>query len=238
MKAIILQFLRLSVSLQLLASMWSAAAEPAPSCASVNFGAHGPYHPVMTLPAKYHVHDFTSNDDPLPDGSWSVGKYDEVRPTLYATEMFQDATKSVDGFAGVRNVHVGLDIGGPTHTPVHAWYAGSVLHSGYNPDAGDYGWCVVTEHEVGGVAVYSLYGHLDESTATLSPVGRQFEAGAVLGGLGERHENGGWPPHLHFQLALERPTTHDLPGVVSQEDRAAALLQYPDPRLVLGPLYE
>lgn len=227
-----------SGALGLLALLQGALAEPAATCASVNFGAHGPYHPVVALPAHYHLHDFSSSDDPLPDGSWSVGKYDEARPTLYATEMFQDEAKAADGFAGVRDVHVGLDIGGPAHTPVHAWRAGFVLYSGYNPAAGDYGWCLVTEHDVGGVPIFSLYGHLDAAAAAQSPAGRRFEAGAVLGGLGERHENGGWPPHLHFQLALQRPATHDLPGVVSRHDRAAALAQYPDPRLVLGPLYE
>jgi hypothetical protein len=45
-------------------------------------------------------------------------RFDEVRPTLYDTEMFQDSAKEVDGFAGVRDVHVGLDIGGPVGTPV------------------------------------------------------------------------------------------------------------------------
>ena len=33
------------------------------------------------------------------------------------------------------------------------------------------------------------------------------------------------------------PETHDMPGVVSPTDRPRALLHYPDPRLVLGPLY-
>ena len=32
--------------------------------------------------------------------------------------------------------------------------------------------------------------------------------------------------HLHFQLALNPPTTHDMPGVVSIRDRSEALLEY------------
>ena len=32
--------------------------------------------------------------------------------------------------------------------------------------------------------------------------------------------------HLHFQLALNPPTTHDMPGVVSVADRAESLLEY------------
>lgn len=112
-----------------------------------------------------------------------------------------------------------------------------MLHAGYNPDMGDYGHVIVTEHNFDGVAVYALYGHLDAKTLDLSPRGRKFQAGEVLGGLGDRPENGGWPPHVHFQLSLARPATHDLPGVVSRADRMTALELYPDPRLVLGELY-
>ena len=70
-----------------------------------------------------------------------------------------------------------------------------------------------------------------------SPVGRRFAAGEVLGWLGEPHENGGWPPHVHLQLAWERPAIPDLPGAVRREERVAAMALYPDPRLVLGPIY-
>ena len=59
----------------------------------------------------------------------------------------------------------------------------------------------------------------------------------VIAWIGDRHENGGWNPHLHFQLSLVRPEVADLPGAVSDADRAHALTLYPDPRLVLGSLY-
>ena len=70
-----------------------------------------------------------------------------------------------------------------------------------------------------------------------SPPGRRFNAGDELGWLGGREENGGWPPHVHFQLCLKRPDTHDLPGVVTRAEREEALRLYPDPRLVLGKLW-
>ncbi len=44
--------------------------------------------------------------------------------------------------------------------------------------------------------------------------------------------------HLHFQLAVHPPKTqHDMPGVVALADRDEALLEYVDPRYVLGELY-
>ena len=55
--------------------------------------------------------------------------------------------------------------------------------------------------------------------------------------MGDKHENGGWDPHLHFQLSLIEPSTHDMPGVVDPNDREEFLINYPDPRLVMGPIY-
>ena len=55
--------------------------------------------------------------------------------------------------------------------------------------------------------------------------------------MGDHSENGGWEPHLHFQLSYQEPDTHDMPGVVEPSKRDEALEIYPDPRLVLGALY-
>lgn len=56
--------------------------------------------------------------------------------------------------------------------------------------------------------------------------------------MGGVNENGGWTPHLHLQLCTEKPNECDMPGVVSQKDIATMLEVYPDPRLVLGNLYQ
>ena len=164
------------------------------------------FHPVIpTLRAgEYLVRDFTSGPDerPLAELGFAhdVGRYNERRPAMY------DATNSiaVAGFADAhkREIHVGVDIGGAVNTPVHAFCDGVVHCCGYNSAKGDYGNVIVTEHSLGGVAVYALYGHLDGSTLGVSPVGRTVAAGDVVGALGDRHENGGWPPHVHFQLSL------------------------------------
>ena len=82
-----------------------------------------------------------------------------------------------------------------------------------------------------------MYGHLDAASIEGKRIGQKIEAGEVIAWFGDFDENGGWEPHLHFQLSLVEPETHDLPGVVASEDRERALRDYPDPRLVLGPLY-
>ena len=132
---------------------------------------------------------------------------------------------------------MGIDIGGPAGTPCMAFMDGEISHFGYNPAAGDYGNVVITKHEIGGALVWALYGHLDAASIEGKRIGQKIEAGEVIAWFGDFDENGGWEPHLHFQLSLVEPETHDLPGVVASEDREKALRDYPDPRLVLGPLY-
>jgi murein DD-endopeptidase MepM/ murein hydrolase activator NlpD len=131
-----------------------------------------------------------------------------------------------DLFAGRRCLHVGVDLGGPAGVAVHAFADGRVLHAGYNPAPGDYGHVVVTEHTVDGRPLYALHGHLSAATLTLVSPGDAVARGQVIGWLGAEHENGGWPPHVHFQLSWERPAR-----------REEMLARYPDPRMVLGPIY-
>ena len=169
---------------------------------------------------------------------WDVGRYDERRRNMYTTALFGNASKEIDGYEGVRDVHIGLDIGGPVGTAVFAPLDGVVHSFGYNEAAGDYGHVVVTEHVVGAHRVWMLFGHLDASSVAFKRVGGKVRRGDRVGAMGDKHENGGWPAHVHFQLSLVRPSTHDMPGVVSLAQRAKALLEYPDPRLVAGPLYD
>lgn len=218
------------------------------------------FAPVVLLPESRYVvvRDFSRGVDALPPrgnpvvcalrrllrrpatqrcARWEVGRYDERRRSMYTTELFDDAEYSIDGYAGVRDVHIGLDIGGPVGTPVFAPEDGFVHSFGYNAAAGDYGHVVVLESVVGDATVWMLFGHLDAATSAFKRQGQHVSRGERIGAMGAKHENGGWLPHLHFQLALVEPATHDMPGVVSVAQRERALADYPDPRLVAGDLY-
>lgn len=177
---------------------------------------------------------------PTPPGTWNIGKFDENRVGMYTSEHFQDISNSIDGYAGQRTVHLGIDLGGPVGTKVHAFTDGVVHSVGYNADLGDYGYVVVIEHTLPtNQTVWALYGHLDKSTLQrVRRPGKHIKKGHVVGRVGDVHENGGWRgPHVHFQLSVFAPRTHDMPGASSMEDRHKALLHYPDPRFVLGPIY-
>jgi murein DD-endopeptidase MepM/ murein hydrolase activator NlpD len=177
-------------------------------------------------------------------GGYAVGRYDENRVNMYASDMFDDSTHAIDGYTGQRTVHIGIDLDGPLHTKVFSFAKGAVHSAGYNADLGDYGNVIVIEHDLGDAVngkerkIWALYGHLNEASVQNMPPGKPIKRGQYLGRFGDIHENGGWRiPHVHFALSIEPPDSHDMPGVVSMEDRPRALVQYPDPRWVLGELY-
>ena len=188
------------------------------------------FGPTLRLPAQYHVHDFSRGDTQEIDHEFThgIGRYNERRPGMYQGEHFT---------RDCRDIHMGLDIGAPVGTEVHAFFPGRIFKLGNNTKPYDYGPTIITAHEWLGQTVYALHGHLSQTSLGLRSEGNRFEVGEVLGTLGDKSENGGWHPHLHFQLSLATPLEADLPGVVSQEDHAWALMAFPDPRLVLGPVY-
>ena len=147
---------------------------------------------------------------------------------MYAGEQYEEPK---------RDIHVGLDIAAPVGTAVHAFYDGRIAFQGDNDQAYDYGPTIITEHTWLGQTVFALHGHLSRKSLRQYTVGDAFAKGDIIGWLGTQEENGGWNPHVHFQLSLVKPETHDLPGVVSAADREWARVNYPDPRLVLGRLY-
>jgi hypothetical protein len=103
---------------------------------------------------------------------------------------------------------------------------------------GDYGHVVVTEQVIEGRTLWALFGHLSAASVKKWSVGDVVSSGEVLGWFGDETENGGWPPHLHLQLSWVQPEGIDIPGVVRPDQRTWALERYPDPRMVLGNLYE
>ncbi|MFP5459362.1 MAG: peptidoglycan DD-metalloendopeptidase family protein [Bacteriovoracia bacterium] len=187
------------------------------------------FSPVIELPATYEVYDFTKGYDPNRSmlSEYGIGRFDEVRKGMYTTELF----------AGERNIHMGIDIAAPVGTSIRSFFDGEIYLFAYNAAPGDYGHTLITKHELNGTEVYALYGHLSAASTANKAVGQKVNAGDVIAWVGDKSENGGWNPHLHFQLSLSRPVACDMPGAVAAKDREAALKIYPDPRLVLGPLY-
>lgn len=187
----------------------------------------GSYHPIIHLPDEYEVRDFTQGIYTPSKYEYDIGKYDELRPGMYKSDLFNNN----------RYLHIGIDIGAPIGTPCMAFEDGEISHFGYNADEGDYGYVIITNHKIGRKKIWTLYGHLDSKSIKDKKIGQKISKGEVICWIGDKHENGGWEPHLHFQISLLEPDTHDMPGVVEPNLREYALLNYPDPRLILGAIY-
>ncbi len=158
-----------------------------------------------------------------------VGGYDEDR-AVYTSPIFAG-----DG-EEARTVHLGVDIFAAPGTPVFAPLDGRVHSFQDNAGALDYGPTIVLEHFVSRALVfYTLYGHLSrESLEALYP-GKPFRAGERMAELGDATVNGGWAPHLHFQVVLDlMGRTGDFPGVVKLGERAGWKTICPDPGRLLG----
>jgi murein DD-endopeptidase MepM/ murein hydrolase activator NlpD len=128
---------------------------------------------------------------------YGLGAYGEDR-RVYTSAQFADA-----GGPERRTVHTGIDVFAPAMTPVHAPLPGRVLHVTYNADPLDYGHTLILQHEAEGVPFFTLYGHLAGTLPELLQPGDQVAPGQVICHLGDWHENGGWAPHLHFQVMTD-----------------------------------
>jgi len=182
---------------------------------------------VVNLSPGYEVLDLSQGGsaERFTDSLLTIGRYDEDR-SIYTGELFTG-----------RSIHMGVDIGAPAGTPVYAFTAGRLYCQGVNPAPGDYGPTLITHHVLEGIDLWVLHGHLSSESLELRRPEDPLKSGDLLGWVGGRDINGGWAPHVHIQLSIQRPETHDMPGVVSREDREESLRRYPDPRAILGPIY-
>ncbi len=97
-----------------------------------------------------------------------------------------------------RTVHMAVDVWQPAGEPVRAALDGVVEGSEVRPERFDFGGTVILRHFTDdGTPFFTLYGHLSHD---LPQPGTAVTAGDQIGVLGTQDENGGWEPHLHFQL--------------------------------------
>lgn len=112
---------------------------------------------VIDLPEGYEVYDFTKGYDEnrLLLSPYGVGKYNEKRKNMYSGPLYDKEQ---------RDIHVGIDIGAPVGTPVHACYEGEIFMTDYNSLPLDYGYTLITKHVLDGQDLYILHGHLSKKS--------------------------------------------------------------------------
>jgi 4-aminobutyrate aminotransferase-like enzyme/Ser/Thr protein kinase RdoA (MazF antagonist) len=162
--------------------------------------------------------------------SIGIGKYNEPR-FCYRENQFATAE------GNQRTIHIGLDLFLEPGFPVKAPFAGRVHSVRDNDGNQDYGPTVILEHQIpdGSAPFFTLFGHLGRESISKMKAGQTIQAGEVLGCIGSPFENGGWPPHLHFQIMNDMlGYSGDFPGVTTPEHRDVWLDLCPDPGLLFG----
>jgi 4-aminobutyrate aminotransferase-like enzyme/Ser/Thr protein kinase RdoA (MazF antagonist) len=165
-----------------------------------------------------------------------VGRYGEAR-LLYTSPLFGG-----DPGEERRTIHLGIDLFAPAGTSVHAPLDGLVYAFAENPTPLDDGPVVILKHERGREGqegqeetFYTLYGHLSRESLDGLRVGQRIARGDRFAAIGAADVNGGWTPHLHFQLIVDLLDLGcDFPGACRASERDVWFALSPDPTVMAG----
>jgi 4-aminobutyrate aminotransferase-like enzyme/Ser/Thr protein kinase RdoA (MazF antagonist) len=161
-----------------------------------------------------------------------VGRYNEARLLYTAAQYCGDAAHVNER----RTIHLGLDLFVVSGTAVCAPLDGTVHLLAENTAELDYGPLVILRHVTGdGDEFFTLYGHLTRETLHELTPGQAISRGEIFARVGTLRENGGWPPHLHFQVILDLlDSGAEFAGVARASQRSVWTSLCPDPNLLLG----
>ncbi|MEZ5778042.1 MAG: aminotransferase class III-fold pyridoxal phosphate-dependent enzyme [Paracoccaceae bacterium] len=175
------------------------------------------------------------------DDVW-LGYWAEPRLIYTAPAFRKGRWKAADR----RTVHLGVDVFAAAGTGVHAPMDATMVFSEDRRGDLDYGGMVILRHETpDGDAFHTLYGHLDPASCAGLQSGQKIAKGEVFARLGADDCNGGWAPHLHFQIAHTLAGMgNDWPGVADPDElclwaaicpNPAAMLNLPDAKVAHVP---
>ena len=172
-----------------------------------------------------------------------LGCYGEPR-LIYTAPEFRKGTHPA---SDRRTVHLAVDVFIDAGTEVRAPLDGIVHAVEVRPERLDYGGVAALEHKTtDGDLFFTLYGHLATDVVERLSPGQVISAGDVIAVIGKPDENGGWAPHVHFQLGLTTLGRGvDWPGVADPDDavswealfpNSAALLNLADEAVLSSPV--
>nr|WP_321575851.1 aminotransferase class III-fold pyridoxal phosphate-dependent enzyme [Sneathiella sp. P13V-1] len=187
---------------------------------------------VSTFPQNpFEMTDEEAADLDVKEGIY-IGFYNEPR-LVYTDNAFYNGP-----FKGSnrRTVHLGVDLFEAAGKPVYAPMDATVEELDNRTGHLDYGGLIVLRHETDeGTPFYTLYGHLNPASIEHLAVGQAVKKGDVIAALGDESHNGGWAPHLHFQVS---PTMDgmgaDWPGAADPDEMYFWSKMYPNPAALLN----
>jgi len=166
------------------------------------------------------------------NSSVGIGRYNEAR-LIYSSDIFKSAGNDGPEW---RTIHLGLDVFMETGSPVLAPLDGVVHSFRNNSSPLDYGPTIILQHTIAGkqLTFFTLYGHLSADSLDGLYEGKSIAQGMPFAKIGSHAVNGGWPPHLHFQIITDMlDRTGEFPGVARPSQRDVWLSLSPDPNLIV-----
>ena len=161
-----------------------------------------------------------------------IGRYNEAR-LMYTSPVFSTGDNELDES---RTIHLGMDVFKEAGTAVYAPLDGTVLSAADLDRPLDYGPTLILRHVTSGEGTpfFTLYGHLNRGSLDHLEPGAPVKKGEKIAELGDSTENGGWPPHLHFQVMTDMlHFREDFQGVAPASERDIWLSFCPDPNMIL-----
>jgi murein DD-endopeptidase MepM/ murein hydrolase activator NlpD len=158
----------------------------------------------------------------------AIGGYGEDRVVYKRSKHFGQGSDA-------RSIHLGIDLWIDARTKVLAPFDATIHSFQNNDNHGDYGGTIILTHNLNGITFHTLYGHLSLGSLEGKSEGMSIKAGEEFAELGSPEENGGWPPHLHFQIIRDMGNKKgDYFGVTSPSEKEEKLYQCPNPNLILN----
>jgi murein DD-endopeptidase MepM/ murein hydrolase activator NlpD len=118
---------------------------------------------------------------------------------------------------GGRRAHKGVDLAGPTGTPIHATADGIVGKAEW---FSSYGLYVALEH---GAEIQTRYGHMSRLNVY---AGQHVRKGDVIGYIGSTGRSTG--PHLHYEVRIAGQAVNPIPYMQADEYLQAAVVSASD----------
>ena len=179
---------------------------------SINLSIYSPTLDLEAVQTYEGLNEFIQSNLKSNNARVGVGGYLEKRALYRPSTNFKNE-------ANERDIHLGLDFWSNALTTIYAPLDGIVHSFKYNDAHLDYGATIILQHKLDGLVFYTLYGHLTLASLNNLKKGILIKKGTPFTAMGEPHENGGWVPHLHFQIIKDMMGKEgDFPGVASEKE--------------------
>lgn len=189
----------------------------------IDLGPQSPISIAGSTPSYEELASFVNLQIEEAGAKYGYGGYLEERSIYKKSPLFGTGKEA-------RIMHLGIDIWAPAHTPIYLPIRGLIHSFKYNDGMLDYGGTIILSCSLPSGPLFLLFGHLSKASLAEKKIGQMLEAGTLLADLGDRSENGGWPPHLHFQVIKDlQGMVGDYPGVVAKKELPFYQDNCPDP---------